>query len=452
MKSLFFSVLLAAFAISLSAQIPSLHKVGTSTCLMVDGKPFVMYCGELHNSTASSISYMQEHRVWDKLKEMHLNSVIATVSWELVEPVEGRYDFTLVDAMMAEARKRDMKIVFLWFGAFKNPMMTYAPSWVKKNPKKYPHAVDDKGQEMEHISVYGSEILKADTKAYKAFLQYLKDTDKDHTVVMIQLQNEPGLRGTPRDYSADANKAWKAQVPQQIVDYLKAKGTDITGLDTSNEHFHELIDVIKIHVDQRQVQTLLLHHSAGLDRTVFEQLHRQAGLLLKAVGQSREKDCADHGRDSDADRGLLFSQGRKLCHHGAGLLQNSFRPSVKGFPFLGNGDPVFFMMKKPEFQFLLQLPDGDRNRRLRHIQLFCRPRDTVVTADRTEILQLNQFHDYSSLVLRITLQGLPTATLWSGMSFVTTLPPPITTSLPMVTPGMTCTPAPIHTLSPTLMG
>lgn len=221
MKRLF-SCVLCFFALSALAQIPSLQKVGSSTCLMVDGKPFVMYCGELHNSTASSLSYMQEHRVWDKLKEMRLNSVIATVSWELVEPVEGQYDFTLVDAMMAEARKRDMKIAFLWFGAFKNPMMTYAPSWVKSDPKKYPHAVDDKGQEMEHISVYGTEILKADTKAYKAFLQHLKDTDKDHTVVMIQLQNEPGLRGTPRDFSADANKAWKAQVPQQIVDYLKA--------------------------------------------------------------------------------------------------------------------------------------------------------------------------------------------------------------------------------------
>ena len=210
MKSIVCSLFLA-FSVAVSAQVPSLQKVGNSTCLIVDGKPFVMYCGELHNSTASSLSYMQEHRVWDKLKEMHLNSVIATVSWELVEPVEGQFDFTLVDAIIAEARQRDMKIAFLWFGTFKNPMMTYAPTWVKANPKKYPHAVDDKGQEMEHISVYGSEVLKADTKAYKAFLQHIKDTDKDHTVVMIQLQNEPGLRGTPRDYSADANNGINPQ-------------------------------------------------------------------------------------------------------------------------------------------------------------------------------------------------------------------------------------------------
>ncbi len=59
----------------------------------------------------------------------------------------------------------------------------------------------------------------------------------------------------------------------------------------------------------------------------------------------------------------------------------------------------------------------------------------------------------SSLVIRrITLQGFPTATLSDGISFTTTLPPPITTLLPIVTPGITCTPAPIHTLSPTVIG
>ena len=217
-----FSALMLSFALTAAAQVPSLQKVGGSTCLMVDGKPFVMYCGELHNSTSSSLTYMQENRTWEKLQAMRLNSVIATASWELVEPEEGKFDFTLVDGVISEARRHNMKVAFIWFGAFKNPMMTYAPSWVKKNPKKYSHAVDEQGREMEHISVYGSEILKADTKAYQAFLQHLKDTDKDHTVVMIQLQNEPGLRGTKRDFSADANKAWKAQVPVQVVDYLKA--------------------------------------------------------------------------------------------------------------------------------------------------------------------------------------------------------------------------------------
>ena len=57
-----------------------------------------------------------------------------------------------------------------------------------------------------------------------------------------------------------------------------------------------------------------------------------------------------------------------------------------------------------------------------------------------------------SVMGRTGRQGLPTATTLSGMSFTTTEPPPMTTFEPIFTPGITCTPAPIHTLSPTVMG
>ena len=46
----------------------------------------------------------------------------------------------------------------------------------------------------------------------------------------------------------------EASVPvkdrQTMLDFLKAKGTDITGLDTSNEHFHELIEVWRANYDE----------------------------------------------------------------------------------------------------------------------------------------------------------------------------------------------------------
>ena len=49
----------------------------------------------------------------------------------------------------------------------------------------------------------------------------------------------------------------------------------------------------------------------------------------------------------------------------------------------------------------------------------------------------------------ITLQGFPTAITFDGISFVTTLPAPITTLSPMLTPGSTITFPPIQTLLPT---
>ena len=221
-KVMFLTALLLVGTMSLQAQdIPALKKVGSSTCLIVDGKPLVMHSGELHNSTASSLDYMRQNHVMERMSAMNLNSVIATISWEQFEPVEGQFDYTIIDGLLLDARKNDLKLIILWFGTFKNPMMTYAPIWVKHNPKRFSRAVDEQGREMENLTLYDDAITRADAKAYCALLQHLKEVDKQHTVVMMQVENEPGIRGTKRDFSAAAEKAWKSDVPTQLTDYLK---------------------------------------------------------------------------------------------------------------------------------------------------------------------------------------------------------------------------------------
>src|SRR5450432_1952777 len=72
------------------ARLPHLEKRGTVTQLIVDGKPFLMLAGELHNSSSSSLEYMKA--VWPKMAAIPLNTVVTPLSWELVEPVEGKYN------------------------------------------------------------------------------------------------------------------------------------------------------------------------------------------------------------------------------------------------------------------------------------------------------------------------------------------------------------------------
>ena len=76
---------------------------------------------------------------------MGLNTVVTPLSWELVEPTEGKYDFALVDGLLAQAREAHQKIVFLWLASWKNGMSSYAPVWVKQDTKRFPRVVD-KGQ------------------------------------------------------------------------------------------------------------------------------------------------------------------------------------------------------------------------------------------------------------------------------------------------------------------
>ena len=222
MKKIILCMLGLIATLTTQAQLPALQKQGDKTCLMVNGKPFILYCGELHNSTASSVDYMNQQKTFENLAAMGLNSVIATISWEQFEPAEGTYDYTLIDDLLKRAERNHMKLVVLWFGTFKNPFMTYAPTWVKKNPKRFPRAKDAQGNELEMLTVCDDNILNADSKAYAQLLKHISETDVNKTVLMIQVENEPGLRGTSRDFSAAAEKAWKAPVPADLISYLKA--------------------------------------------------------------------------------------------------------------------------------------------------------------------------------------------------------------------------------------
>lgn len=202
----------------LPAQTVSLDRSGKNAVLKVDGHPFFMRAGELHNSTCSDIGYLDGK--WDDLVGMNLNTVIATASWELVEPMEGQFDFSHVDAIIHGAKQHNMKVVLIWFATFKNPFMTYAPSWVKGDNRRFPHAIAPDGRTLELPSLYDDNIIEADKKAYLALLRHLKETDAKRTIIALQIGNEPGLNSPTRDSSEPANRAWKADIPACIIDYL----------------------------------------------------------------------------------------------------------------------------------------------------------------------------------------------------------------------------------------
>lgn len=197
----------------------SLHKQGSATQLYVDGKPFVILGGELGNSSASSPADIA--RIFPKLQRMNLNTVLVPVYWDMVEPVEGNYDFSLIDATLDEARRCGLKVVFLWFGAWKNSMSCYAPSWFKSDYKKYPRAYTSEGKPLEIASAFSENVYQADSRAFKAWLSHLADVDKEGTVLMVQIENEIGMLEDARDYSAAAQREYDKGVPSQLIAFLE---------------------------------------------------------------------------------------------------------------------------------------------------------------------------------------------------------------------------------------
>jgi hypothetical protein len=215
--------------------LPQIKQNGTVKQIFVDGKPFIMLSGELHNSSASSINYMKP--VWDKLAAMNLNTVVSTVNWELLEPEEGRYNFKLVDAQIQEARQRDLRLVIIWFASWKNGGSNYTPLWVKTNPRRFPvqarkpattqrSSMFREADRTMPLSPLGEASMLAEAKAFRALMRHIREVDPRHTVIMMQIDNEMGLLGDSRDRSELADQAWTKPVPAQLMNYfIKYKAT-----------------------------------------------------------------------------------------------------------------------------------------------------------------------------------------------------------------------------------
>lgn len=201
-------------------QIPSLQKKGNKTQLIVNGKPFIILGGELGNSSATSMENMEP--IWPKLKAMNLNTVLMPVYWELIEKEEGKFNFSLIDQLIVKARKEDLKLIFLWFGSWKNSMSSHAPAWVKLNQEKFPRIKDDKNRSHEILTPFSENNLKADSNAFEKLMAHIKGFDKkDQTVIIIQVENEIGMLPTARDYHPLANEAFKKEVPAELLKYMQ---------------------------------------------------------------------------------------------------------------------------------------------------------------------------------------------------------------------------------------
>jgi beta-galactosidase GanA len=208
-------------------RIPYLRQQGTATQLVVDDKPFLVLAGELGNSTSSSLEYMSS--VWPKLASLNLNTVLIPVYWELMEPAEGKFDFTLVDGLIQEARKHKLRLVPLWFASWKNSMSTYAPAWIKTNQQRFPRSQDKAGKGIEILSPFSKENLDADSRAFAAFMRHLREVDgNDHTVIMVQVENEIGMIPDSRDRSAIADKLFSQAIPVELMNYLQQHKDNLT--------------------------------------------------------------------------------------------------------------------------------------------------------------------------------------------------------------------------------
>lgn len=213
--SLLFVLLAAACSQASAAEPPRLVQKDGRYALLVDGKPFLILGGQIHNSSAWPSELPQ---VWESMAALHANTVEAPVYWEQLERQPGQFDFSSVDAVIDGARAHNLHVVLLWFGTWKNGNMHYAPAWVKTDTTRFPRVVRPDGQPIDVLSPISQNTLDADKAAFTALMHHLKQIDDDqHTVLLIQVENESGNIGSVRDFSPEANRLFAFQVPAELL-------------------------------------------------------------------------------------------------------------------------------------------------------------------------------------------------------------------------------------------
>jgi beta-galactosidase GanA len=212
----------AVFAHAQAGEPPRLVQRDGRHALMVDGAPYLVLGAQVHNSS----NYPQAlAKVWPAVQDVHANTVSVPVAWEQVEPAEGRFDFSFVDTLVREARERQVRLVLLWFGTWKNTSPQYAPEWVKFDNRRFPRMLDKDGKPIYCLSPFGSETLAADRKAFVALMRHLKQIDeRERTVIMVQVENEVGTWGLARDFGTAAQAAFEQDVPAAVLARQKPTG------------------------------------------------------------------------------------------------------------------------------------------------------------------------------------------------------------------------------------
>ena len=224
MRATLLAVLALAVPALVAAPMPRLQKDNGGFQFLVDDRPFLV----LGIQTSNSSGYPAElERTWPLAKRIHVNTVEIPIQWQVVEPVEGRFDFKVVDGLVSGARANGLRLILAWFGGFKNGAMHFAPAWVKEDIKKYPRMIDQSGSPIRALATQVEATQAADARAFAAFMRHVKEIDGDqHTVIAIQVENEAGVLGTDRDHSENANQLFAQAVPAPV---LKAFGKANSG-------------------------------------------------------------------------------------------------------------------------------------------------------------------------------------------------------------------------------
>jgi hypothetical protein len=302
--------------------------------LFVDGRPFValgIQIDFLNCLKPEGFTYLFEHIV-----RMGVNTVFFPVQWFVIEPEQGKFNFEVVDCMLAAAARHDLRISFLWFGTNQGGGFRPAPEWVKNNPAVYTRIRDEQGAEQRKLCPSCPATLSAEKAALDCFLTHLAEQDSGRRGILLQVQNEPclemnsakGKPGTLMDpwgfrchcdacnaaFAASGDSEWDFSA-RSLIGYFR-------GLLADLKRIHPLVTYVNFLINpQRCGEDLDLYLAecpeldvVGCDYYGFGA--NDLGFTMRFFERGRNVNfIAEHSTESSGE--AAANVWRAVCEHGA---------------------------------------------------------------------------------------------------------------------------------------
>ncbi len=189
--------------------LPRIEQVGGQSRLLVDDQPYLIL--GVQWDCDSCFSPEEMNPLFPQAARMGANTAVLPTYWREIEPFPGQYDFRIVNERIANTRASGMRAILLWFATWKNACPFYAPDDIRHDSQTYRRALDRNGQPTVSLCPTAEVTWKRDRDALIALMTYLRDHDDEHTIIMIQIENESGLLGTDRCYCPECNARFEAE-------------------------------------------------------------------------------------------------------------------------------------------------------------------------------------------------------------------------------------------------
>lgn len=205
--------------------LPQIAYLDGKPRLLVDDKPFLIL--GLQWDCDSCFSAEEMNPLFPHAARMGANTAVLPTYWREIEPQHGQYDFQMVDERIRQSQSNGLRVILLWFATWKNACAFYAPDYIRNDPDTYPLAVDSHGQPNVSLCPSAETSWQRDRDALVALMTHLRDNDTLRTVIMVQVENEPGILGSDRCYCAACNERfaggpWQAEWGEHAAEAFSA--------------------------------------------------------------------------------------------------------------------------------------------------------------------------------------------------------------------------------------